>query len=156
MSAEDERLAETFEADLRGLGERIGTAPIPLIDQDTPFVLLGTGGLDEPLLSVHPDGTVEAKSIEDASEAGRIFVDAIRFRGMTYAERIARLEAALRTVRGVSKDIWDHIDALLREGEWQPSPTGGLVCSACGNFKHAGHAPDCRFKAVPGPPGAEP
>lgn len=38
--------------------------------------VLAIGG--EALLTISPDGTVDAPSLEAASEAGRVFVDSIR------------------------------------------------------------------------------
>lgn len=45
------------------------------------------------LLRILPNGDVEAESLENASEAGRLFIEAMRIHGKPLLERIQDLEA---------------------------------------------------------------
>lgn len=44
------------------------------------------------LLRIRPNGDVEAESLENASEAGRLFIEAMRIHGKPLLERIHDLE----------------------------------------------------------------
>ena len=61
------------------------------------YLVIREPGKEEPLLAIRNDGSVEG-SIEDASEAGKVFIDSMRLHGQTLLERIHSLEEGMRKI----------------------------------------------------------
>jgi len=68
--------------------------------------LVVISNLNKTLLTIHPDGTVEAPSIEAASEAGRVFIEALRLR-LSGQDRIAGLGAEAERLRAACDAAWE-------------------------------------------------
>jgi hypothetical protein len=54
--------------------------------------LLKINASEKELLRILPNGDVEAENLEDASEAGRVFIESMRINGKPLLERIHELE----------------------------------------------------------------
>ncbi len=57
------------------------------------FLIKFQTGEGVELLRILPNGDVEAESLENASEAGRLFIEAMRIHGKPLLEKIHDLEA---------------------------------------------------------------
>lgn len=69
-----------------------GEAQVLQLRQIKPEFILSIQSTEKMLLKILPNGDVEAEDIESASEAGKMFVEAIRMQGKPLFERIQQLE----------------------------------------------------------------
>jgi hypothetical protein len=56
------------------------------------YLLLINGAENRELFRILPNGDVEAENLENASEAGRVFIESMRINGKPLLERIHELE----------------------------------------------------------------
>lgn len=75
------------------------------ISPDHPYAIISISNGKKELLSILNNGEVKG-SIEDASEAGKLFVESIRINGSSLIERIKFLEEQIKNNSNEKENIF--------------------------------------------------